>query len=300
MEASLTTVFGGSGFLGHHIVRELVTAGSRVRIAARRPVEPEGLASSEDAVELYTADIRDSGSVAKALEGATAAVNAVSLYAESRHGPTFDEIHVQGARRVARHSREAGIDRLIHVSGVGAGPASPSKYVRARGRGEQRVRESFPEAIVVRPTVLFGPGDDFLAALDRVTRMPVVPLFGDGSTRLQPVHVADVATAVAGLVMSPAPEHRTFELGGSEIYSYREIVELVLAERRRRRPVISMPFVAWRTLARSAPALPPAPLTLDQVYLMQADNLADENAGGFADLGMEPRSLRGALSASLP
>lgn len=302
MEHSVVTVFGGTGFLGREIVRRLATAGRTVRVAARHPAMPEDLAQDQAIarlVELWTADVRDSASVAQAVEGATCVINAVSLYVEPRGGPTFDEVHVQGARRVAQSAREAGVGRLIHVSGVGASPASRSKYVRARGRGEQRVRETFPDATVLRPTVLFGRGDDFLSTLDMVTRMPVVPLFGAGDIRLQPVHVGDIAAAAERMSALPNMDGRVFELGGSAIYRYRDIVRMVLAQRKRRRPLVNMPFGAWKGLARAASILPSPPLTVDQVILMQMDNITSDRAERFDELGIEPRSLEAALAESL-
>lgn len=291
------TVIGGTGFLGRAVVRRMAESGRCVRVAARRV---DALTAPDERVEVRGADVRDDHALATACEGATAVVNAVSLYAESRHGPTFEQIHVDGARRVARAANEAGAERLIHVSGVGADPASPSRYIRSRGRGEAAVREAFPTATIVRPTVLFGPGDAFLSTLDWVTLMPVVPLFGTGATRLQPVHVDDVAAAVVHMLDRPETAGRVFELGGATVYRYREIVRMVLSHRHRHRPLAPVPFPAWNLMARAGSVLPNPPLTPDQVALMRFDNVASRNEGTFDDLIIQPRDLRHWLHDALP
>lgn len=289
-----TTVFGGTGFLGSVIVRQIVTSGRRVRIAARHPALP-AWAGDDVGIELATADVRDEDSVARALDGAFAAVNAVSLYTESGGNDTFNAVHVEGAGRVARLAQDAGVRRLVLISGIGADTASPSSYVRARAHGEQSVRAGFPDAIIVRPSVLFGPQDAFLSNLARLSQLPVIPLFGRGDTRLQPVLVDDVARAVAHLTGSPDPPSSLFELGGAQVYTYREIVEQVLAHLGRRRPLIPVPFFLWRMLAALTRPLPQPPLTRDQVLLMQPDNVVGDGVGTFADIGITPHSLEESL-----
>ncbi len=298
MNDCLITVFGGTGFLGRAVLHRLLEAGARVRVAARDPHSLH-LDEFDERVKCCPADIRDPDAVARALHGADGVVNAVSLYVE-RAGTTFHDIHVEGAGILAQCARDAGVEKLVHVSGIGVDDKSPSDYVRARARGERRVREIFPEAIVLRPSVLFGPGDAFLAALKSVTLAPVIPLFGRGGTRLQPVFVDDVARAVERSLGDPAAPGRTFELGGAQVLTYREAVEAVLAHLGRRRVLMPVPFPAWRVLAGAASVLPDPPLTRDQVILMQADNVASGNLPRFADLGIEPRGLREALPDCLP
>lgn len=298
MVERLITVFGGTGFLGRAILRRLVEAGARVRVAARRPASlPDDL--SGDRVEQLAADIRDPDAVARAVQDADGVVNAVSLYAE-RAGNTFQDIHVEGAENLARGARDAGVERLVHVSGIGVDEDSPSAYVRARARGERCVREIFPEAVVLRPSVLFGPGDAFLAALKSVTLAPVIPLFGRGDTRLQPVFVDDVARAVERSLEDPGAPGRIFELGGAQVLTYREVVEAVLAHLGRRRVLVPVPFSAWRMLAGAVSVLPGPPLTRDQVILMQSDNRVSGELPTFADLGHEPAGFRPALPDCLP
>jgi NADH dehydrogenase len=215
-------------------------------------------------------------------------------------GLDFDGIHVEGATRLARVAHSAGVERIIHVSGIGVTEESPSPYVRARARGEMRVREMFPGASILRPSVLFGPDDSFLATLDNVTRLPVVPLFGRGNTRLQPVHVEDVAAAVAGAAHTADAKGRVFELGGNEVLHYREIVQAVLSHRRRWRPLLPVPWAAWRGIAYAGKMLSNPPLTIDQIVLMQADNIVSVGMATFADLGIEARGLHASLTECLP
>lgn len=292
------TVFGGTGFLGSRIVRVLADTGLPVRIAARRPQRPPW-ATDRHVIGLAVADVRDEAGVAAAVEGAAGVVNAVSLYVEAGGDDTFDAIHVRGAARVGRLAREAGVARVVLISGIGADPTSPSRYVRARALGEQRLREAFPEAIIVRPSVLFGTGDAFLAALARMARLPVVPLFGRGDTRLQPVLVDDVAQGIARLLGGTEASARLFELGGARIYRYREIVALVLTHLGRRRLLLPVPFIVWRSLAALLSVTADPPLTRDQVALMMRDNVVGKGVGTFAELGLRPRSLEACLAQAL-
>lgn len=286
----MTTIFGGTGFLGSVVVQRLVALGKPVCIAARHPKRPIW-AGDDAAIELATADVHDEAGVTRALEGAAAAVNAVSLYTESGGNNTFNAVHVKGAERVARGAKDAGVRRLVQISGIGADTASPSSYVRARARGEQSVRAGFPGATIVRPSVMFGPQDAFLSNLVRLSQLPVIPLFGRGDTRLQPVLVDDVAKAVVHLTGSTDVESSLFELGGAQVYTYREVVERVLAHLGRRRPLVPVPFFLWRALAALTSSLPHPPLTRDQVLLMRPDNVVHHGVGTFADLDITPHSL---------
>ncbi len=286
MATERVTVFGGTGFLGHAIVRQLVEAHSRVRIAIRHPV-----AEYATDVEQVQADVRDEAAVAAAIAGAQAVVNVVALYLE-RGKETFDAVHVQGALHVARQAKRHGLERLVHVSGIGVDPTSTSPYIRARAQGELRVKKAFDGATIIRPSVLFGPQDGFLNALDRVSRLlPVVPLFGSGQTRLQPVYVEDVAAGVAACLRDAASVGKVYELGGAEVHTYREILQQVLRHRSRRRAVLPVPFVIWDILATGLSVLPVPPITRDQVALMRQENIVHEGAPSFKELGMTPRSV---------
>ncbi|KAA0014126.1 complex I NDUFA9 subunit family protein [Billgrantia pellis] len=297
MSQALITVFGGTGFLGDHVVRELVEAGHAVRIAARNPRLP-AWAEAIDPLEGVSADIRCEADVARAIEGADGVVNAVSLYVEHKH-LRFEDIHVQGAARVARLSRQCGIPSLIQLSGIGVDPASRSRYVSARGRGEAAVIEAYPKAIILRPSVMFGPNDTFLSRLAELTRLPFVPLFGYGDTRLQPVHVVDIARSIARLLSAVPSERRLFELGGPDILSYRELLLQVMAYLKRERPLVPVPFALWQAIALLVSPLPGPPLTRDQVIMMANDNVVEPGVGSFEDLEIRPRSLRDYLPACL-
>lgn len=285
-------MFGGTGFLGRAVVRRLAANGVRVRVAARNPRAPDG---AGELIEHDTVDVRDEAGVAAALEGAEAAVNAVALYVE--HGDErFGAVHVGGAERIARLARKARVTGLVHVSGIGAHVTSESAYVRARARGEAAVRAAFP-AVVLRPSVLVGAGDAFVSMMRAITRLPVIPLFGNGRMKLQPVHVDDVAAAAVRALERPSAAGRVFELGGARTYSYREIVRSVLERTGRRgRVLLPVPFPAWKALAALASVLPQPPLTRDQVLLMQADNVVGDRAAGFAELDIEPRDLEHVLA----
>lgn len=291
------TVFGGSGFLGRRIVRHLAKGGHSVRVAVRRP---EAVAPGDDAapagrIEAVRADIRDAAAVAAALDGAAGAVNAVSAYVE-KAGVTYAAVHETGARIVAEACVRYGVAGLVHISGIGADATSPSRYVGARGRGEALVREAFPEATILRPSVMFGPDDAFLDTLaDIARRAPVFVLVG-GATRLQPVHVADVAEAVARVLREPAARGRVYELGGPRVWTLGEVVAAILGRLRLRRPMLPLPFAVARVAAAITELLPSPPLTVAQVELLQSDNVASAGLPGLADLGIEPRSLDDSLA----
>ena len=291
------TVFGGSGFLGRAIVARLLAEGTTVRLAARHPEEAAIGREPDRGGDLQPvyADLRDETSVALALEGAEAVVNAVGLYVE-KGAETFEAIHERGAQTVAQQAATLGVHRLVHISGIGADLQSESRYVRARAKGELLVMDAFARATVLRPSVLFGPEDSFLNTLADITsRTPVLPLFGRGHTRLQPVYVDDVAEAVLRALEHPEAPGKTYELGGAGIYSYRALVELVLERTRRRRLLLPVPFGLWQVLAILASILPAPPLTRAQVALMRQDNLVAEGALSLDDLGIEATKLDAVL-----
>lgn len=287
----VVTVFGGTGFLGQRIVAALLASGHVVRVATRHPA---GVPPREG-VEPIAADIRDAASVAAAVDGVAAVVNAVGLYVE-RGAATFEAIHVRGAGQVAEAVRDGTPELLVHVSGIGADPASPSPYVRARGRGELAVRAALPEAIVVRPSAMFAARGGLTGPLlALVERSPVLPLFGRGQTRLQPVFVDDVAAAIARTVTEGAGPGPVLELGGPTVYTYRGLLEELMRRAGRRRLLLPVPFAAWQALAHICRLLPTPPLTEGQVALMRHDNVAADELPGLADLGIEATSLETVL-----
>lgn len=287
MAKALITVFGGTGFLGRRVVRRALESGWAVRVAARH-LRPD-LFAGPNQPEQVTADIRDPVAVAGATRSATGVVNCVALYIE-RRGRRFETIHVVGAGHVARSARLASA-RLVHLSGIGIDRDSPSGYVRARALGEECVAHVYPGSVILRPSALFGPGDALLSSLTAmIRRLPVIPLFGDGGARIQPVHVDDVARgAVAALMRDDAPGG-TFELGGPDVYSYRGLIEALAARLRRRPRLVPVSFDLWRMVAAALSLFPSPPVTRDQIELVRRDNVV---GGGktFENLGIDPGSL---------
>ena len=297
METKPVTVFGGSGFLGRQIVKHLAEAGYGVRVAVRHPDRATFLSGfgPDGRIELVRADVWNEATVARAVEGSASVVNTVGHYVE-KGGATFDGVHGQGALHVARQAKQAGAERLVHISGVGADPGSPSPYVRARGIGETFVRDAFNDVTILRPSVIFGPGDSFLNTLARMTqRSPIMPLFGTGSTRLQPVFVGNVAEACIRILADPSTRGRVYELGGPRIYAYKELVRLVRDRVAGRALMVPFPFLAWDVLAAVMATHPNPPLTRDQVTLMKRDNVVDRQACTLDDLGIRPVSVEEAM-----
>jgi uncharacterized protein YbjT (DUF2867 family) len=293
------TVFGGTGFLGRRIVRYLRSCGFPVRVASRRPDRGHRLFGPDDPeLRSVGANIHDNLSVAEALAGAYGVVNAVSLYVE-RGQQTFHSVHVEAAQRVAAQADRAGVERLVHVSGIGADAASPSRYIRKRGEGELAVRAAFADALFVRPAVMFGPDDAFLTTILKLLRqLPIYPMFGSGRTRLQPAYVEDVAEAVA-LVMRRAETPKIFEFGGPRVYSYEQFLRAVAHQAGLAPLLIPMPFAVWHALAWASEILPGSPLTRNQVELMQIDTVSSPELPGFIDLKVSPHSVEAILQKML-
>ena len=298
MADRIITVFGGTGFLGRHVVRHLLGQSLPVRIASRHP-ERVPSASRGAALQSIRADINDEAAVAAAVDGAYGVVNAVSLYRE-RGTETFHALHVKAAERLARQAQRAGVERLVHISGIGADAASGSPYIRSRGEGELAVQAAFADAIIVRPAVMFGQDDAFLNTLvTLLKRFPAYPMFGRGLTRLQPVSVEDVAEAIARCLQPAAANPVTYELGGPRIYTYEELL-MAIADWLGRGPTLfSVPFPIWRSLARVAEMLPGSPLSRSQVELMEADTAASAGMPGFPALGIAPQPIEPALEQIL-
>ena len=293
----LITVFGGTGFLGRRIVRHLLDHGFQVRTASRHPERVESAFRADVGLETRTADILDEPSVAAALFDAYGAVNAVSLYVEHRR-VTFDAVHVEAAARVARLARASGVERLIHISGIGADPASPVPYIAARGRGEIAVRQGFPGAVVIRPAVMFGANDVFLTTVARPLRiLPLYPMFGRGETKLQPVYVEDVAEGIARVLSGARGSVASYEFAGARVYTYKELVRTI-ADRIGARPrLVPLPFALWRILALGAEFLPGSPLTRNQVALLQRDNVPSVDCPGLSSLDIAPTQIETLVSA---
>ena len=293
------TVFGGTGFLGRRIVPHLLSRGFSVRIASRHPDQGYSLPGADDPqTQFVEANVHDERSVADALAGAYGVVNAVSLYVE-RGSDTFHSVHVEAAQRVAVQSHRAGVKRLVHLSGIGADAASQSRYIQKRGEGELAVSAAFAEATFIRPAVMFGPDDAFLAVILKLLRqLPIYPMFGRGVTRLQPAYVDDVADAI-GRIMQRAETPGIFELGGPRVYSYEELLRTVAHQAGLAPRLIPIPFAAWHALAWASEMLGSPFLTRNQVELMQIDTVSSPEMPGFAELGISPHPIDAILQKML-
>ncbi len=281
-DQGLATVFGGSGFVGRYAVAALAKDGWRVRAACRRPdlagfLQPSGKVGQIFPVQ---ANLRYPQSVHHATAGAKAIVNAVGVLASTGR-QTFRAVHVDGARAIAKAAREAGAKRLVHISAIGADPKARSRYARSKGEGEAAVLEEFPDAIILRPSIVFGPEDEFFnrfAAMARIS--PFLPLIGGGKTRFQPVFVGDVAAAVAACLLGAGKPGTVYELGGPEVRTFRELLDLTLAWTDRSRAYLPLPFWLAKLQAILTWPLPNSlrPITYDQVRLLQHDTVVSETA----------------------
>ncbi|MDA4845295.1 complex I NDUFA9 subunit family protein [Hoeflea poritis] len=305
-EPKLVTVFGGSGFIGRHVVRALAKRGYNVRAAVRRPdlaghLQPMGNVGQIVAVQ---ANLRNPESVQRAIQGADHVVNLVGILFE-RGRNTFDNIQHNGARAVAEACRAAGIG-LTHVSAIGADSGSLSDYGRTKGLAEEAVRQAVPDATIIRPSIVFGPEDDFFNKFAEMARFsPFLPLIGGGVTHFQPVYVGDVAEAVAKAVDGVVEPGKTWELGGPEILDFRQCLTLMLEMIGRKRAFLSIPWYAASLLGRVmslVPLIDPV-LTRDQVVLLRSDNVvsaaAESEGRTLAGLGIEATTLEAILPSYL-
>jgi len=301
----LVTVFGGSGFVGSQVVRQLAKAGHRVRVAVRQPNLAYKMRMLGDVgqIEVVQANVRNLASVTRALEGAEACVNLVGLLYESGR-QKFQAVHVMGARTIAERAKAAGVTRFVQISAIGADASSEAKYARTKAEGEEAVRAVFPGAVIVRPSVVFGPDDSFFNKFGQMAAMsPALPLVG-GETRFQPVFVGDVAAVIAKAASNPAAEGVTYELGGPSVYTMREILQLILTETGRDRVLLPIPWFAAGLLGKvgdlMAGILPIAPpITSDQVEMLKSDNVADNALPGLAEAGVVPTSIEAIVPSYL-
>ena len=284
------TVFGGSGFVGEHLVRRLAKQGWVVRVAVRDPATALKLKPLGNVGQIVPmrADIRDQAAVDLAIAGADAVVNLVGILYESG-AATFQAIHAEGAARVAATAAKAGAQHVVQISSIGADATSASAYARTKAAGEQAVLAAFPAAAIMRPSIIFGPEDGFFNRFARMAQLsPMLPLIGGGQTRFQPVYVGDVAEAVMRALSDPATAGRTYELGGPRVYTFKELMELVLAETGRHRLLCTLPFRLAEIQASILERLPGGKLILtrDQVEQLKRDNVATAGVPGLAELGI--------------
>ena len=314
MDRRIITVFGGSGFVGRHLVKRLADTGAIVRVAVRDIEAAMFLKPLGEIGQIVPlpVDVKRPDLVAHAVAGADAVVNLVGILSPWGRN-TFDSVHAQGAETVAKAAAEAGVRALVHMSALGANPNAKSLYARTKAEGEARVRAAFPDAMIVRPSIIFGPEDGFFNLFAGLSRFsPVLPLvggslipsvsfqggkldidfYGDGGTRFQPVYVGDVAEAMLRGLTDPTTKGRTFELGGPAVYSFKELLDMLLAEIDRKRLILPVPFALASIEAWFLEKLPMPLLTRDQVTLLKTDNVVSEGANTLADLDIKPTSVK--------
>lgn len=300
----LVTIFGGSGFIGRHLVQTLARRGYRIRVAVRNPnvahhLQPLGNVGQIHAIQ---ANLRHRGSIERAVQGAECVVNLVGILHESGR-QRFDAIHGEGARAVAEAAKAAGA-RLIHQSAIGASPESESLYARSKAAGEAAVLETVKDAIIFRSSIVFGPEDDFFNRFANMARFsPFLPLIGGGHTRFQPVYVTDVAEAMALAVDGKVKGGRVYELGGPRILTFRQVMEEVLEVTERKRLLLPLPWVLARLMGSVFQILPKPLLTVDQVTQLKVDNVvspeAEKEGRTLQGLGIRPQSMEAILPTYL-
>ena len=300
--SKLVTIYGGSGFVGRYIARRMAKAGWRVRVAVRRPneamqVKTYGVVGQ---VEPVLCNIRDDASVSSVMQGADAVVNCVGTF-DRKGRNSFDAVQHEGAKRIARIAADEGVAQLVHISAIGADADSASLYARSKAMGEEAIQAHFPNAVILRPSVIFGAEDAFFNRFASMTRLgPILPVVG-ADTKFQTVYVDDVAQA-AEIGIKGQAEPGIYELGGPDVNTFRELMQLMLGVVRRRRLILNIPFWKANIMAglmdftqTVSLGVIPAQITRDQVKSLRVDNVVSEGAKGFADLGIEPTSAEAVL-----
>lgn len=292
MTAGRATLLGGTGFIGRALAARLAADGGHVRAAARQA----HLAALPAGVEPFTADVREAEQMRRAIDGAQAVVYLPGIV-QARDRRTFQALHVDAPRRCAALCRERGIARFVFVSALGVRRDAPARADRTKAEGEAAVRDALPEATIVRPSLVFGPGDHFISATARMLRaLPVFPLIAGGGTRFQPVHVDDLAHGLAAVLAHPAAAGRIYEIGGPAIYTLHALVEMIRRAAGARCWLPAVPARLSLVLAAALEILPNPPLTRDQVRLMRTDKTVGGRHPTLRDLGLAARPLEDALA----
>jgi uncharacterized protein YbjT (DUF2867 family) len=290
---SLVTVIGGTGFIGRRLVARLVNHGVSVRIVSRHTQDDSGAAQG---MERIAGGIEDPSTRGRAVDGAWAVVNLVGTTA-AKTERQFYSLHHDSPGQLATAARLAGVMRFVHVSAMGVGLDAPSMADRSKAAGEYAVREAFPDANLIRPSLVYGPGDYFFTQFAQLARRaPMIPLIGGGGTRFQPMHVEDIAEAMGRILEEPGTAGRAFELGGSEIFTFRELIERLCRAVGRRPWLMPVPFPLAEAAAFATQWVPHAPLTVDQVRLLKTDKVIRDPQSAPAALGVRPRFLESFLS----
>ena len=297
----IITLFGATGFIGRHVVRLLAKTGARIHIACRDPNDALLLKPMGDIGQIVPVrvNIRDDASIAAAIQNSTTVINLIGILYESGKN-TFQAIHVEAAARIARIAKERGATHFVQMSALGANPGSLSAYARSKAAGEQAVRTFFPDATIIRPSIVFGAEDNFFNKFSAMAGIaPALPLIGGGHTKFQPVFVGDVAEAVRTIVENPTTKGQIYEFGGPTVYTFRQLLELMLKLTNRKRCLISLSWTVAKIQATLFELLPVPPLTRDQVDLLRTDNIINAaknpNSKTLKDLGVQATPLEAVL-----
>jgi len=297
----LVVIFGGSGFIGRSLTRRLTANGTDVVTAVRHPKASDGksIEGTKATIKAVKASLLSDNEVRSAIEGANAVVNLVGILYESGD-QTFEAIHTEGARRVAQACRDARVGRLIHMSALGADPNSSSAYSRTKAKGEKHVQDICPEATILRPSIVFGPEDDFFNRFAEMARFsPALPLVGGGQTRFQPVYVEDVASAICKFMTDDTTKGQLYELGGPKVYTFKALLKLLLTQKKLTRALIPIPYFLAEIQGSVLQMLPKPPITRDQVESLKQDNVLSGACAGLVDLGIQPTPVEDILPTYL-
>ncbi|MFN3808497.1 complex I NDUFA9 subunit family protein [Asticcacaulis sp.] len=304
LSSRLVTVFGGSGFVGKQVVRALAQKGWRVRVAVRKPTYAYDLKplGNVGQIQIVRCDVRKEAEVKAALTGASAVVNLVGILYQTP-GASFDAVHRAASKAIAEGAAKLGIKDFVQMSALGADPKSSSKYASTKGKAEEAVRAAIPSAVIVRPSVIFGPQDGFFTGLaEQIKAFPFMPSIGGGKTKFQPVYVGDVARAIGDTLGNPAFAGKTFEIVGPQTFTFNELVQYVGEEIQSPRALIWMPFAAASLIGVvgdiSSLLIKPL-LTSDQVLLLQKDNVASGKLPGLRELGILPTAVESVVPSYL-
>ncbi len=293
MDERLITIFGGAGFIGRHLVQKLATDGWRIRVVSRSPGLAGHLQPLGDVGQIVVQPLAslEQSALGRLIEGSSAIVNLIGiLYETSKQH--FDAVHGELPGRIARAAADAGVSRVVHVSAIGADEASSSAYARSKAKGETALRNALASAVILRPSIVIGPEDDFFNRFASMARvLPALPLIGGGKTRFQPIYVGDVADAITATLERHDTVGKTYEIGGPKAYSFEELLRYMLDVIGKRRFLVDLPFGMASLQARFLELLPVPPLTRDQVELLKTDNVVGEGALTLADLGLTPTPI---------
>ncbi len=292
------TIFGGTGFVGRYVVDLLCDRGFTVKVATRRPSSAYFLRTSGTVGQVVpvVCDIQNDDSVLNALKGSFAAINLIGILAEKGRRQRFEKIHSEFPARLGALARAVHLERLVHVSSLGAGDDAPSHYARSKAAGEGAMMENFPKAMILRPSIIFGPEDSFFNRFAQMAAfLPFLPLIGGGHTKFQPVYVGDVAQAVLAALTRDEAMGKIYELGGDEVFSFKTLMQKIFEVTGMRRPLVPVPFFWASFKGAILQNLPGQLLTVDQVRSLKADNVLSGTKPGLRDLGITPKALDAVL-----